>query len=79
MYNCNNHLSHIFRNQSKIIIVLYNCFFSKIYSIRFGPQCYSDLFSGMPQKPQLSIAFAFRHVKETHIKAINEIMMFTVP
>lgn len=33
----------------------------------------------MPQKPQLSIAFAYRHVKETHVKAINKITTFTVP
>lgn len=31
----------------------------------------------MPQKPQPSITFAFRHVEETHAKVINKIMTFT--
>lgn len=33
----------------------------------------------MPQKPQPSIAFAYRHVKETHVKPVNKIITFTVP
>lgn len=31
----------------------------------------------MPQKPQPSITFAFRHVEEMHAKPINQIMTFT--
>lgn len=31
----------------------------------------------MPQKPQPSITFAFRHVEETHAQVINKIMTFT--
>lgn len=35
------------------------------------------VFLAMPQKPQLSITVAFRHVDETHAKIINKIMTFT--
>lgn len=31
----------------------------------------------MPQKPQPSITFAFRHVEEMHAKTIKQIMTFT--
>lgn len=31
----------------------------------------------MPQKPQPSITFAFRHVEEMHAKTINQVTTFT--